>query len=102
MLMKYNTVKINVRVGSFIRRHRTLLGISGKSLGKKLNLSQQHISRLERGQTNFTIEIILYLLNELDKTIFDLVAEVFYEDPGEILTEYQRQQQFNTELTLIN
>ncbi|WP_259604814.1 helix-turn-helix domain-containing protein, partial [Proteus mirabilis] len=50
--MKYNTVNINVRVGSFIRRHRTLLGISGKSLGKKLNLSQQHISRLERGQTN--------------------------------------------------
>ncbi|MDK6973665.1 helix-turn-helix domain-containing protein [Proteus mirabilis] len=100
--MKYNTVNINVRVGSFIRRHRILLGISGKSLGKKLNLSQQHISRLERGQTNFTIEIILYLLNELDKTIFDLVTEVFYEDPGEILTEYQRQQQFNTELTLIN
>ncbi|WFC29426.1 hypothetical protein PT008_04100 [Proteus mirabilis] len=61
-----------------------------------------YASPLERGQTNFTIEIILYLLNELDKTIFDLVAEVFYEDPGEILTEYQRQQQFNTELTLIN
>ncbi|AWF42996.1 hypothetical protein CSC16_2560 [Proteus mirabilis] len=38
----------------------------------------------------------------MDKTIFDLVTEVFYEDPGEILTEYQRQQQFNTELTLIN
>lgn len=100
--MKYNTSNINVRMGSFIRKHRTLLGMSGKNLGRKLNISQQHISRLERGQATFTFEIILHLLNVLNKSLLDLVAEVFYEDTCEILIEYKRQQQFNTELTLVN
>ncbi|MEX6285706.1 helix-turn-helix domain-containing protein [Providencia hangzhouensis] len=100
--MKYNTSNINVRIGSFIRKHRTLLGISGKSLGKKLNLSQQQISRLERGKTTFSFEIVLHSLNVLDKSLLDLIAEVFYEDACEILIEYQHQQQFNTELALAN
>nr|ELR5136150.1 helix-turn-helix transcriptional regulator [Providencia rettgeri] len=56
----------------------------------KLNISQQHISRLERGQATFSIEIILQLLNEIDKTLLDLIVEVFYEEPCEVLIEYQR------------
>ncbi|MEQ4664174.1 helix-turn-helix transcriptional regulator [Providencia rettgeri] len=96
--MRYNTLKINVRIGSFFRKHRRLLGISGKKLGEKLNISQQHISRLERGQATFSIEIILQLLNEIDKTLLDLIIEVFYEDSCEVLIEYQRLQQFDTEL----
>ncbi|WP_230683886.1 helix-turn-helix domain-containing protein [Providencia rettgeri] len=59
-------------------------------LGQKLNISQQHISRLERGQATFSIEIILQLLNEIDKTLLDLIVEVFYEEPYEVLIEYQR------------
>ncbi|HGM9964325.1 TPA: XRE family transcriptional regulator, partial [Providencia stuartii] len=61
-----------------------------------------HISRLERGQATFSIDIILQLLNEIDKTLLDLITEVFYEDSGEVLIEYQRLQQFNTELTQKN
>lgn len=87
--MKYNALNINVRIGSFIRKHRTLLGMSGKNLGQKLSLSQQHISRLERGQTAFSFELILHLLNVLDKSVVDLINEVLYEHTGEILIEYQ-------------
>lgn len=90
--MKYNISNINIRVGSFIRKHRKLLGISGKNLGRELNLSQQLISRLERGKTAFSFKIVLHLLNVLDKSLLDLIAEVFYEDACEILIEYQRQQ----------
>lgn len=100
--MKYNIFNINVRIGSFFGKNRRLLGISGKNLGQKLNISQQHISRLERGQTTFSIEIILLLLNEIDKTLLDLITEVFYEDLGEILIKDQRLQQFNTEFALAN
>ncbi|WP_433587474.1 helix-turn-helix domain-containing protein [Providencia alcalifaciens] len=95
--MKYNTLNINFRIGSFIRKHRTLLGISGKNLGKKLNLSQQQISRLERGQTAFSFEVVLRLLNALNKSASDLIAEVLYEDSAYenlIIHQYQS----NTEL----
>lgn len=79
MLVKYNTLNINIRIGSFIRKHRMLLGMSGEKLGRKLNLSQQHISRLERGQTIFSFELILHLLNVLDKSLIDLITEVLDE-----------------------
>lgn len=95
--MKYNTLSINIRIGLFIRKHRTLLGMSGKNLGQKLSLSQQHISRLERGQTAFSFELILNLLNVLDKSVVDLITEVLYEHTGEILIEYQLWNQFNTD-----
>lgn len=29
--MKYNTLNINIRIGSFIRKHRILLGMSEKN-----------------------------------------------------------------------
>ncbi|MDW7590925.1 helix-turn-helix domain-containing protein [Providencia manganoxydans] len=102
MLMRYNILNINVPIGAFFRKHRRLLGISGEKLGQKLGLSQQHISRLERGQATFSIDIILQLLNEIDKTLLDLIIEVFYEDSGEVLIEYQSLQQFSTELTQKN
>ena len=74
-----------------------LLGISGKKLGQRLDVSQQHISRLERGQATFSIRTVLQLLNEVDKTLLDFIVEVFYEDSGAVLIEYQRLQQLNTE-----
>ncbi|MDQ5992427.1 helix-turn-helix transcriptional regulator [Providencia stuartii] len=97
MLIRYDTSEINARIGSFFRKQRMLLGISGKKLGQRLGVSQQHISRLERGQATFSIRTVLQLLNEVDKTLLDFIVEVFYEDSGEVLIEYQRLQQLNTE-----
>ncbi|EJD6048537.1 helix-turn-helix domain-containing protein [Providencia rettgeri] len=93
--MKYNTSNMNVRIGSFIRKHRRLLGMSGENLGRKLSLSQQHISRLERGQTAFSFELILHLLNVLDKSVVDLINEVLYEHTNEVLIEYQYNNKFD-------
>ncbi len=99
--MKYNTLNINIRIGSFIRKHRILLGMSGENLGQKLSLSQQHISRLERGQTVFSFELILHLLNAIDKSVSDLIAEVLYEDSTyENLIIYQHES--HTDLILAN
>lgn len=98
--MKYDTSNVNIRIGSFIRKRRISLGMSGKKLGRKLSLSQQHISRLERGETSFSFELILNLLNVLDKNLIDLINDVFYEHYGEIIIEYQHQKQFNNELIL--
>ena len=58
MLIRYDTSEINARIGSFFRKQRMLLGISGKKLGQRLGVSQQHISRLERGQATFSIRIV--------------------------------------------
>jgi len=97
VLIRYDTSEINARIGSFFRKQRMLLGISGKKLGQRLDVSQQHISRLERGQATFSIRTVLQLLNEVDKTLLDFIVEVFYEDSGAVLIEYQRLQQLNTE-----
>lgn len=88
--MGYNTLNINLRIGSFTRKNRILLGMSGKKLGRKLSFSQQHISRLEEGKTAFSFELVLRLLNVFDKSLSDLITEVFYEDTYEFLIEYQR------------
>lgn len=81
--MKYNTLNINARIGEFTRNNRRSLGMSGKVLGNKLNISQQHISRLECGKCIFSLEFILRLLNVFDKSLPEFIVEVFYEDAHE-------------------
>ncbi|WP_392435866.1 helix-turn-helix domain-containing protein (plasmid) [Yersinia sp. HM-2024] len=78
--MEYNTSNINSRIGKFVRQNRASIGMSSKSLAAKLNISQQHISRFELGQCAFTLEFILRLLNVFEKSLCDLIYEVFYED----------------------
>lgn len=78
--MKYDTSDINIKIGLFMRKNRISLNINGKELGQKLNISQQHISRFERGKCSFTLEFILRLLNIFDKNISAFLSEVFQEE----------------------
>ncbi|WP_421533989.1 helix-turn-helix domain-containing protein [Morganella morganii] len=58
-------MNINKIVGEQIRAHRKEQGLSGSELGEKLKLSQQQVSRYERGECNipldmlFTISLVL-------------------------------------------
>ncbi|WP_323085140.1 helix-turn-helix transcriptional regulator [Providencia alcalifaciens] len=45
----------NEQIGEQIKYKRRLMGLTGKELGDRMKLSQQQISRYERGTQNFTI-----------------------------------------------
>ncbi|MEQ5697644.1 helix-turn-helix domain-containing protein, partial [Escherichia coli] len=44
---------INEKLGLFLRNERILNSLSGAELAEILNISQQQVSRYERGQHNF-------------------------------------------------
>lgn len=74
-------VLISHYVGDLIRKARIKNGITGTELAKQVHLSQQQISRYERGRTGFQLDVLLRLLSALNmdeaekKRFFALVVE---------------------------
>ncbi|MEY0112791.1 helix-turn-helix domain-containing protein [Providencia rettgeri] len=62
----YNTEISNSFIGQQVRKRRLLLGWPASTLGKKSGLSQQQISRYERGTQNFTIYRLCIFANILE------------------------------------
>lgn len=63
-----------------IRQIRIEKGISQKTLGEKCGLTQQAINRIEQGQRNIDIDLLLKLTNALDAKIFDILDMNEYLD----------------------
>ena len=59
-------MKLNEKIGIFIRNARISKGLSEKELASLISISQQQISRYERGISTLSIENILRLLNVLN------------------------------------
>lgn len=59
-------MKLNEKIGHFIRNARISKGLSEKELASLISVSQQQISRYERGISTLSIESILRLLNVLN------------------------------------
>lgn len=55
------------------RQIRIEKGISQRTLGEKCGLTQQAINRIEQGQRNIDIDLLLKLINALDVKIFDIL-----------------------------
>lgn len=81
---------INVRIGNLIKKLRRNKGISGAELAEKLNVSQQQISRYERGITKLNIEKLIELKIHLDLDLSNLTSEIekeisYINDNGSLL-----------------
>lgn len=59
-------VNVNRIVGREIRKRRKHLGLSGIELANLVGVSQQQISRYERGECNINIENLHILAGALD------------------------------------
>ncbi|MBG5929012.1 helix-turn-helix domain-containing protein [Providencia rettgeri] len=55
----------NAYIGLQVRKRRLQMGWTAHTLGKKSGLSQQQISRYERGTQNFTIHRLCIFANVL-------------------------------------
>lgn len=73
--------QFNCVAGDFIRQKRLALGLTGKGFGRLLNMSQQQISRYERGNTSMTLhqlDQMFRLLGVSWKTFVDEVVQPVY------------------------
>jgi transcriptional regulator with XRE-family HTH domain len=65
--------EVRHRVGRNIKRLRRLRGMSQEELGEKVDLTAKHISRMERGDVNITIDA----LTSIGRRLSVGVAEFF-------------------------
>lgn len=71
-------INVNRIVGREIRKRRKHLGLSGIELANLVGVSQQQISRYERGECNINIENLYVLANALEtEMICFFIDDVF-------------------------
>ncbi|WJW82183.1 helix-turn-helix transcriptional regulator [Moellerella wisconsensis] len=87
---------INKYVGRKIRLRRKELGFSGVQLSNIIGMSQQQISRYERGECSITLEGLFILAKALDTTINQLLSEELSLDKDSLL-----EQKINNEIFFI-
>lgn len=62
-ISRLSSLQFNRRVGGFLRRRRQRLNLTGQELGQMMQLSQQQISRYERGVNSMTVyQLQLFML----------------------------------------
>ncbi|WP_272663220.1 MULTISPECIES: helix-turn-helix domain-containing protein [unclassified Providencia] len=68
--------KLSQAIGHQIYLTRKLYGLTGKELGDKLGVSQQQISRYERGICRIDIDVLVCFLNELNMSLNEFFINV--------------------------
>ncbi len=82
--MMKNNILLRKDIGSFLRSARINKSLTGLQLGEILHVSQQQISRYERGETSINIETLDILLAVLDKDWPDFFFQVLANYSEEI------------------
>ncbi|AXH62606.1 helix-turn-helix transcriptional regulator [Providencia huaxiensis] len=76
----YQTEISNTYIGLQLRKRRLQMGWTAHTLGKKSGLSQQQISRYERGTQNFTIHRLCIFANVLQCDLDYFLEQNIYEN----------------------
>ncbi|MEN4761686.1 helix-turn-helix transcriptional regulator [Chryseobacterium sp. C39-AII1] len=75
-MYKWQIEDLKFQIGKLIQVHRLRRELSQFQLGLELNISKDHVGRIERGLTNPTIENIVKLSNFLDIDILFLFTKL--------------------------
>lgn len=75
---------LRIDIGLFLRKSRVNKSLTGFELGQLLNISQQQISRYERGETSISIELLDIMLKTLDKNWADFFFAVIANHADEV------------------
>ncbi len=65
--------ELKQNIAKNIRQHRAKNKVTQEKLYELTGISQQHISNMENGQVNPSIEVLLKIAEALDVTLNDLV-----------------------------
>lgn len=63
-----NRLSLSCYIGGLLRENRLKNGLSGQELACDINISQQQISRYERGETSFQIDMLFRFFSALHMT----------------------------------
>jgi len=88
-MYKWDTEEINIQIGNIFQLNRLKKRLSQLQLGNELNLSSNHIGRIERAETNPTIENIIKLCNFLEIDILSLFTKLTQKDLENIQQEIE-------------
>ncbi|WP_299998414.1 helix-turn-helix transcriptional regulator [uncultured Cedecea sp.] len=55
--------RVNMLMSGYFKSKRLERGLTGKQIGELLCVSQQHISRYERGETTIPLSVMVFFLN---------------------------------------
>lgn len=57
---------VTVYIGTYLKHRRKAVGLTGAQLASRLSISQQQVSRYERGKNAMTIQGLLDILQALE------------------------------------
>ncbi|EJF7713334.1 helix-turn-helix transcriptional regulator [Providencia rettgeri] len=68
--------QLNYRIGNYIRSIRSKKGLTEKELANLIHVSQQQISRYEKGTATVSIDRMLHILCMLNLSMHDFVEKI--------------------------
>jgi len=80
--MKNNTQSEQQKIGYFIKELRERRGLTQEEFAKELNTSQSSIPRMEKGEQNFTTELLLKISEVLEHKIVSINDSMDFEVKG--------------------
>lgn len=86
-MYKWDVVNLKMHIGRIIQLYRLRKELSQFQLGLEVGMSRDHIGRIERGQTNPTIENIVKISDFLKIDILIFFTEVNQNEISSILDE---------------
>nr|WP_282490429.1 helix-turn-helix transcriptional regulator [Providencia alcalifaciens] len=69
--------QLSNNIGRMLKDYRRRTGLTGSELAKRINVSQQQISRYENGVNNISFDKLIILFNALEMSSRDI--DVFFE-----------------------
>lgn len=82
----YDTKAIHQYLGKEFRSKRKAIGLTGEDLAKKLNVSQQQVSRYETAESKISFEKLLLISDVLDLNI-QYLLKVIISDKFKIISD---------------
>jgi len=94
-MYKWDLVNLKIHIGRIIQLYRLRKELSQFQLGLEVGMSRDHIGRIERGQTNPTIENIVKISDFLNIDILIFFIEVNQNEMSSILDEIKNLKEKN-------
>ncbi|WP_137904649.1 helix-turn-helix domain-containing protein [Chryseobacterium sp. 2VB] len=75
-MYKWQIEELKFQIGKLIQLYRLKKGLSQFQLGNELNISSNHVGRIERSETNPTIESLVTFCNFLEIDLLYLFTKL--------------------------
>ena len=97
-MYKWEIEELKFQIGKLIQLYRLKKGISQFQLGNELNISSNHVGRIERSETNPTIESLVTFCNFLEIDLLHLFTKLNEKELKKIQSEIdQLQKEFKNQ-----